>query len=540
MAGDWKNIDIAAAFRTEPPVMDFVLPGFLAGAVGGLFAVGGAGKSFFALEAAMDVVTGDADPLGLNLTEHGDVLILSVGDPEIVLRHRLHDLGAMLSPSERAEIASGLTIMTRTGVGWDLMTGKDFGEVAEFGEGKRLIVLDSLSRFHRLDENSNRDMFAVRGQMEALALATGAAVLFLHWVGESAALTGRGCWGASLANMSAKEAGKLGELGADEVVGEGMSGYYVRLSLPDRNDGEEVEDRWFRRGTGGVLLPVDLVTVKSKRESTRLLGRGAPASPRMAVGTAVISGGSTSNGLQQKTGSTTAAEGLLRLFQPTQRPTRVVEKEIETLWGKVTITGRLGQRHLDLLQHIRACALRVGRLDDGGISILCDPFEIRKRLGGKGIYSHEGMWTLLNEMVGVLVEVKTPEPWSWERIVNFVVEAKVTERNRLTGKERVSMRVDLGSFATALFDEDLQLYYDPAVISALQHGISQAIARLVLTHKDEPNGGWKIDTLIRQVAGEIDARGMVKARAFIKAEARGLEACGIAVDTEAMRIHLRR
>jgi RecA-family ATPase len=48
-------IDIENCFSTEPPPLDFVLPGFLAGTVGGLVSPGGVGKSTFALELCIAV-----------------------------------------------------------------------------------------------------------------------------------------------------------------------------------------------------------------------------------------------------------------------------------------------------------------------------------------------------------------------------------------------------------------------------------------------------------------------------------------------------
>ena len=40
-------IDVLAAFECEPPVLDFIWPGFLAGTVGALVAPGATGKSFW-------------------------------------------------------------------------------------------------------------------------------------------------------------------------------------------------------------------------------------------------------------------------------------------------------------------------------------------------------------------------------------------------------------------------------------------------------------------------------------------------------------
>jgi cell division protein FtsX len=52
-----QTLDIMAAFTQEPPELDFVWPGFVAGTVGALVAPGATGKSFWALEAAMAVAS---------------------------------------------------------------------------------------------------------------------------------------------------------------------------------------------------------------------------------------------------------------------------------------------------------------------------------------------------------------------------------------------------------------------------------------------------------------------------------------------------
>ncbi len=58
-------INIASAWETEPPKSDFVLPGFLAGTVGALFATGATGKSFLALEAALGVACSVAQAMAI-------------------------------------------------------------------------------------------------------------------------------------------------------------------------------------------------------------------------------------------------------------------------------------------------------------------------------------------------------------------------------------------------------------------------------------------------------------------------------------------
>lgn len=52
------SIDILSAFKCDPPDLDFVLLGLLAGTVATLFFPGATGKSFFAVQAAMGVAGG--------------------------------------------------------------------------------------------------------------------------------------------------------------------------------------------------------------------------------------------------------------------------------------------------------------------------------------------------------------------------------------------------------------------------------------------------------------------------------------------------
>ena len=84
-----------------------------------------------------------------------------------------------------------------------------------------------------------------------------------------------------------------------------------------------------------------------------------------------------------------------------------------------------------------------------------------------------------------------------------------------------------------LLERDLSLYYPPAPIARLQHGVSQAIARHVLTHKHDPAGGWHLNTLIRAVsAGEVSSKTMCNCRYRLKEDAERLREIGIEIDTE--------
>lgn len=93
-------IDLRAAFENEPPTLDFIWPGFLAGTVGALVAPGATGKSFWALEAAMAIACSVAggDLLRLSPAGTGRVVYCAGEDPKVALVRRIHSIGQHLNP----------------------------------------------------------------------------------------------------------------------------------------------------------------------------------------------------------------------------------------------------------------------------------------------------------------------------------------------------------------------------------------------------------------------------------------------------------
>lgn len=106
----------------------------------------------------------------------------------------------------------------------------------------------------------------------------------------------------------------------------------------------------------------------------------------------------------------------------------------------------------------------------------------------------------------------------------------MTRRDPLNGGVRNLWRVRLGVALVLLLQNDLSLYYDPAPIARLQHGISQAVARHILSHKFEPAGGWYIDTVIVAVAGTVASKAMRDARFRLREDAVELAALGLKLD----------
>ena len=234
------------------------------------------------------------------------------------------------------------------------------------------------------------------------------------------------------------------------------------------------------------------------------------------------------------TPTSTSAQARVMLYQPTQRPSLRSGDWTETSFGRCRVEGRLGQRHADVVEAILYCAERRRDVSDGGVELLVDPARVRKTLSDSR-YSLEGLWSLLRECMGAVIEVKTPTFRALGHLIDSVVESPMTRPDPLTKGERHMWRVRLGRALIMLLERDLNLYYDPAPIARLQYGISQAVARHILTHKTEPQGGWYLDTVIMAVAGKLASQAMRNARRSLKGDADGLRALGLILDGDRIR-----
>lgn len=265
-----KRLDLRNAFTTQPPPLDFVLPGMIAGTVGALVAQGGAGKSWIALELAM-AVAGGPDLLEVGIEATGPVLYLPAEDPELALRHRLFAAAPQFDDTARNQLAEALEVVPLMGRAVDLMTPAWASAVERMAEGKRLVVIDTLRRFHSGDENSAGDMAKLLGVMERLCASTGASMLFLHHTAKGAALNGAGdqqqaSRGSSVLVDNVR-GGQFNLSGMTEAearghgVDPGDRRQFVRLVQAKANFGAPIPDMWFRRADGGILMPAGIEKV---------------------------------------------------------------------------------------------------------------------------------------------------------------------------------------------------------------------------------------------------------------------------------------
>lgn len=259
----WPVLDLARALETEPAPLDFVLPGLLAGTVGSLVAPGATGKSFAALELLSQIATGK-DFLGVGQYPTGFAAMLAAEDPANALHTRIKAIAGHLDSHERENFKANCLILPCLGQAGDLLdAGKTVADIEKVARGARLVVIDTLSRWHTGEENERRDAARVMRALERIAKNTGAAIIFLHHTSKAAAMNGDGDkqqssrgssvfvdearWVAFLQTMTLNEAKVLGISGDERK-------HFVRYGVTKANYCPPQLDIWLRREEGGVLV----------------------------------------------------------------------------------------------------------------------------------------------------------------------------------------------------------------------------------------------------------------------------------------------
>lgn len=275
---DEEENEWAMALLHKPEEPKFVLPGLEEGEVAMLVSPGGTGKSWWAWLVAMSVATGidllKLNNHGCNIAEPKKVCYISFEDKRIVLKRRTHNAGIaypiLLNPENR-KLLKNLKVMNCYHGAFDLMNiDFDPKENAAVGlidkiEGRTLTIIDTLSQSNSGDENSTKDMAKLVGNLQHLARETNSAIVVLHHTNKGATLNGMGddasaargsstlinnirC-GYFMAGMSEEDA---------EQCGVSERKRYVRWGTSKTNHIEAVDDVWFERKEGGVLVPTYL------------------------------------------------------------------------------------------------------------------------------------------------------------------------------------------------------------------------------------------------------------------------------------------
>lgn len=183
-----------------PPTTDYLFDGLalVAGTVGVMIAQGDTGKTTAALEIAIAVALAGTqptfDPLGIgprgaSAGAANRVVYYCTEDPDIQLHQRIQAATREVEANQLPIAAANLDLRTLCGAArsLDISDEGDQTHIIETCRGARLIVIDTLSRFHSKDENSNPEMMLVVAGAERIATATGAAVMLVHHLGKATA-----------------------------------------------------------------------------------------------------------------------------------------------------------------------------------------------------------------------------------------------------------------------------------------------------------------------------------------------------------------
>lgn len=153
-------------------------------------------------------------------------------------------------------------------------------------------MLDTLSRIHQLDENSNGDMSFLIARLELLASTSGAAVLYVHHTSKSGARDGllnqqQAARGASALIDTARWCGYPARMTEDQAkrfidpqsspaaIGADRRSAFLGLGVSKQNNNAAPLAQWLERQEDGVLHPVTLQQGASKGRDTRRLVDGS-------------------------------------------------------------------------------------------------------------------------------------------------------------------------------------------------------------------------------------------------------------------------
>jgi len=208
-------------------------------------------------------------------------------------------------------------------------------------------------------------------------------------------------------------------------------------------------------------------------------------------------------------GVTSESQNRLPVFQPSDKP-QYININFDSAYGKVKISGRLGQTHKNLLEtcfYLREKYFYNPEEKYPTLKLLVDMYKIRKFLSSKGgEYSYQKILELFEDMRNVKIHIERTNQNGEEfvgdgnLISDILDDEEEIQYSKNKNKSRKLKIVNFGILATKLMEEELKFSYNPKPIFELKSGISKAIVRFLKTQQKMPKGGYKLDTLIKLVS----------------------------------------
>jgi regulatory protein RepA len=276
-----NSLDLQSAFLNVPPKLDFVFKGFKKRTVGFLTAPGSTGKGFFSLSLAMSIsdTSRTFNFLDLASESRGRVLFLTMEDEHDILNSRLHSIFQSLDYNQNMldSITKNLTVKSLRGSQFNLYgidetsstssNKSDIKSLTEACKDTKLVIIDTLSKFHKEDENSNSKMSALVKIFETITTTTDTSFLIIHHSSKSATMGGSldsasSSRGASSIIDNARFQITMSTMTKDEAKEYSKSDderkFYVQVHFAKINYSKPLDSIWLKRGDGGVLSAVEL------------------------------------------------------------------------------------------------------------------------------------------------------------------------------------------------------------------------------------------------------------------------------------------
>lgn len=286
------ELNVLSALTCEPPPYDYVC-GFslVAGTVGVELAQTKTGKTFFTLEMLASIALSDCgfDPLHIapRLPPGGKeprVLYVTGEDSADVLWNRLYRIGSLMTREQYALLASRMRVLSLAGhPQLDIERPEVISALCEAASECRVAAFDTLSRFHRRDENKNGEMACVINGFEQVAHRTGAAVILPHHTSkftdaeESDGIgSGRG---ASVIESNTRWGLRLRRI-ADAS---GSTDRYLRVNEPGKNYGAGLPAFHLERVKGGVLTYCTDPDIAGAESTARARSRRSNRNPSNGI-----------------------------------------------------------------------------------------------------------------------------------------------------------------------------------------------------------------------------------------------------------------
>jgi len=269
-----RTLDMGLMTTQAPPPPDYLFDAWAltSSTYALLYAPGDTGKSYLMLTILLTLALAGADcgvydPLHLRpRPQKGGwpVLYLTGEDKDSAIWHRVWNLTRSMGPAAYLTAQRNMVVKSTQGLPRrEIITDPGFRlEIASVAVGCRCVGMDTLSRYHAADENSNSEMGGVIAAIESVPADTGAAMLVAHHCNKASQSDGSARSGLAIRGASCIRESARWALGMAKVTDD------VCVLVEDKhNDGRGHDPIYIEWTSAGTLqrceAPVDDARVAS-------------------------------------------------------------------------------------------------------------------------------------------------------------------------------------------------------------------------------------------------------------------------------------